>query len=371
MAFLRTHTLAPVEDVMAFQKMKKPQYPRRHWSLAGYPGSGKSSFAAQMRGPKLVIDADHRFSEVLDICEDEVYELSPSAEDNVDPTQIAKHLDQHMPGSDVKTIVVDSLTAIITPHVVQAMVEREQGKQRNLMAAFKNKALAMRMVQDAVTRWGTDVLWIYHLMDARDGKAEQIVRSSVSQTELARLTRSINLQMEVVQQDGRRGVRVIWARRGRSGMIVWDEIGHWKGVPDRIEEAVYGGLSVEEQDQIAKQTPQVFTSPEHAISWGWEKGAFETVEQARQAYETVKREGQPANAHEMAAMWVAEVNQRAAAKGSVDDAESVESVEPAPAPQAQQQQQQPVLEDDLDFDAEPTPPPKQEPAAKPKARART
>ena len=57
---------------MAFKKMVKPQYPPRHWSLVGYPGSGKSTFAAQMRGPKVVIDADHRFTEVLELAQEDV-----------------------------------------------------------------------------------------------------------------------------------------------------------------------------------------------------------------------------------------------------------------------------------------------------------
>ena len=48
---------------MAFQKMNKTAFPPRQWALVGYPGSGKSTFAAQMRGPLLVVDADHRFAD--------------------------------------------------------------------------------------------------------------------------------------------------------------------------------------------------------------------------------------------------------------------------------------------------------------------
>ena len=311
---------------MAFQKMKRPVYPKRHWSLVGYPGSGKSSFAAKMRGPKLVVDADHRFSEVMGQCEGSVYELSTAAEDNLQPLKISQLLDRNMPGSDVQTIIVDSLTAIITPHVVQAMLEKEQGHNANLMAAFKTKALAMRMLQDSITRWGTDVLWIYHLQDARDAKAAAVVRSSVSQTELARLTRSINLQLQVVMDGARRGIQVTWARRGRAGMTLWDESGQWDGMPERIEEAVYAGLTVEDQDRIAAQKPMVFPNSETAISWGVETGAFKTVEESRRAYERVKREGQPTNAHEMAAMWVAEVQGRSAAAAAEGEEEEEDDV---------------------------------------------
>lgn len=57
--------------------------------------------------------------------------------------------------------------------------------------------------------------------------------------------------------------------------------------------------------------PQVFPSADAALSWALERGVFETIEEARKAYEMVKREGQPANAYEMAEMWIGEVNSRA------------------------------------------------------------
>ena len=132
---------------MAFKKMQKPKYPPRQWSLVGYPGSGKSSFAAQMRGPKLVIDSDHRFTEVLENSNDDVYQLSDNPSDNVDPDTIAKVLNQNMRGADVKTIIVDSLTAIITPLMTQAVIDNDKGRNRNQIAAFKTKALAMRQLQ--------------------------------------------------------------------------------------------------------------------------------------------------------------------------------------------------------------------------------
>ncbi len=237
---------------MGFKKMERPKYPPRLWSLVGYPSSGKSTFAAQMIGPKLVIDADHRFTEVLGESQEDVYQLSDNPADNVDPDKITHILGKNMPGSGVKTVVVDSLTAIITPLVVQAMRDQDAGRSKNLVASFRTKALAMRQLQDAVTRWGTDVLWIYHLQDSRDGKAKELTRATISQTELARLTRSINLQLQLVTEgannQGRRGVKVIWARRGRSGMTIWDDSGYWNGICEKVEAAVYDGLSKTEQD---------------------------------------------------------------------------------------------------------------------------
>jgi len=295
---------------MAFRKMTLPQYPPRMWSIAGYPGCGKSTFAARMRGPMVVIDADHRFSEVLTLAGTEVFALSDTPSDNVNPDLITRKLNENMPGTAVKTIVVDSLTAIITPLVVQAMLDNDKGKNTNMVASFRTKALAMRQLQDAVTRWGTDVLWIYHLQDARDGRAKEVVRASVSQTELARLTRSINLQLQIVESENKRGIHVAWARRGRSGMTLWDESTSWDGMPERVEEAVYAGLSRAEQDEIERATPELFPNSETAIAWGFEQGAFEALEHARNAYKKLKTDRNPQSAREMAAFWVAEVQER-------------------------------------------------------------
>jgi hypothetical protein len=297
-------------ETMAFKKMQKPQYPPRHWSLVGYPGSGKSTFAAQMRGPKLVIDADHRFTEVLELAGDDVLTLSDDPHDNVDPDNISECLYANMPGSGVKTIIVDSLTAIITPIVVRAVQDHSKGRQRNLMAGMKDKAMAMRQLQDSVARWGTDCLWIYHLQDSRDGKAKEITRSTVSETELARLTRSINVQLKIIEQNGKRGIEVMWARKGRSGIVIWDDAGNWKGMPEKIEAALYDGLTQKEQEQIEANTPMKFPNPETAISWGYEQGAFGTVEEAKLAYAEVRKEHQPQTAEEMATFWTAEVRAR-------------------------------------------------------------
>ncbi len=295
---------------MPFKKMTMTPYPPRLWVLVGYPGSGKSTFATQMRAPLLAIDADLRFREVLDLAPGDVYELSAEPSDNTDPDRIAAILAENMPAGDVATIVVDSLTAIITPLVVQAMQDKAHNRVKSQAAAFRTKALAMRQLQDAVTSWGADALWIYHLHDARDEKAKKVVRATLSETERARLTRSINMQLEIAQDGDRRGVKVVWSRCGRSDMTLWDDTGCWRGMPERIEAAVYDGLTRADQEAIERSAPAVFPNPETAIAWGFEQEAFEALQHARNAYHKLKREKQPKNAQEMAALWVADVQAR-------------------------------------------------------------
>lgn len=295
---------------MGFKKMQKSKYPPRLWALVGYPGSGKSTFASQMKAPILPIDADNRFDEVLGLAQGDVYQLSDNAKDNTDPEAISKALNSNMPGSDVATIVVDSLTAIIAPLVTQAILDNDAGKNKNRVAAFKDKALAMRQLQDACSRWGTDVLWIYHLQDAMDEKAQAVTRATLSATERARLYRSLNLELHVVEEKGRRGIKVVWARRGRSGMTLWDDSGKWTGMPEQIEAAVYDGLTEADQEQIEKTQPDSFAGPEQAIAWAVEQGAFNALAHARNAYDHLKRTKTPGSAADMWKLWIEDVQRR-------------------------------------------------------------
>lgn len=295
---------------MAFPKKVIPQYPRRHWQIVGRAGSGKSTFATRMRAPLLPIDADHRIDQVAHLNPD-MLELSTNPADHNNTDRIAQLLNANMQGGAVGTIIVDSLTAIIAPLVTTAMVDKAEGRVKNLWAAFAPKALAMRQLQDAITKWGTDTLWIYHLDDSTTDDGTKIVKETISKTEVARLMRSVNMKLEVVVENGKRGIFVRWARRGRSGKevgVLWDETGTWIGMPERIERAVYDGLSQAEQDHIENALPETFNDDAHAIAWGFEQGAFEALAHSRHAFEKLMRENEePEEMDARAALWVGEV----------------------------------------------------------------
>lgn len=296
---------------MGFKKITGDGYPTRQWALVGFPNMGKSTFIAQMRGPILTIDADHRINEIARVNKQQTfYQFGDKPEDAADPRQIAKILDRDMPGSDVGTIAIDSLTSIMAPIVNEAIQANDAKENKNRMAAFKDKSMAMATLQDSVTKWGRDTVWVYHLRERRDANANLGVVTSISPVELARLRRSLNMIIRLAEIGGDRVALVDWAREGRDGIAIVDKTGCWSGVPEAIESAVYDGLTDTEREEKAKGTPSRFPDMNAAIAWGFEQGCFRDAVHAQAAYGKVKEEAKPSNAQEMWDAWIANVLER-------------------------------------------------------------
>lgn len=290
---------------MAFTSKKKPKYPRRLWALAGFPGDGKSTFAARMMAPLLVIDSDHRFDEVMHLVAGDVMGLANPA-DNALIRKIVDQLAQEMPDTQVGTIVVDSLTQLISPLVQRGVMANLHGENTNKMSSFVEKATGMKLLQDGISRWGTDVLWIYHLQRGRDHQAERTVTTTIPATELARLQRNLNARLRVVRERDRLGIHVEWCRTGRDGFTLWDDSGTWEMMPENLEEAMYDGLDKERRRQKAAR----FSGPEEAIAWAVDQGVFADTAEAQDAYDRVKKTNKPATAGEMWELWIMEVHSR-------------------------------------------------------------
>lgn len=128
-------------------------------------------------------------------------------------------------------------------------------------------------------------------------------------------------------------------------MVIWDEEGFWKGVPERIEAAIYGrgggakptspkpagsetaaGPILEEAPRAAKAAAQpvaqesprdhpgadnvlTFYSPTEAVAWESTR-AFPDAAAAQAAYDQLKGEVGPRNAKEMYAAWIDFVSNR-------------------------------------------------------------
>lgn len=286
---------------MAFKKLQK-KLPPRVWLLKGRSRSGKSVFSMNMRGPLLPIDADNKLFGSQQYAVGEVLEFSENHADAVNVARIEQILETNMPDSDIKTIIVDSVTPILEPLIIKAMDTTKGGVGR-----WQAKSAAMKKLTYATTKWGGDVLLIYHIDDTMNADAKMVEKTSITVTELARLNKHFNMSLSVVEEGSRRGIRVDYAQHGKYGMTIWDDNGYWRGMPEKIEEAVYAGGVLDHPER-----PTSFGGPDLAIAWGMAQGCFRDEVHAKNAYEKLKAEKKPTSAGEFWPMWIAEVDRRVA-----------------------------------------------------------
>ena len=64
------------------------------------------------------------------------------------------------------------------------------------------------------------------------------------------------------------------------------------------------------EPDVEVETPAPFLSPQAAIVWAYDQGAFKAAAHARNAYEKLKREKEPKDAAAMATLWRADVARR-------------------------------------------------------------
>jgi hypothetical protein len=275
---------------MAFKKIEANALPPRRWAIVGYPGDGKSTFAAAMRGPILMIDADGRRNELRGA---DIYSLSEEATDHLSIDRIQTLLEDGMPSSGMQTIVVDSVTSIISPIITQAMLDTPSGRTRNKNQIWVTKAETMRALQSAICRYNTDVLLIWHLEDNKLN-GERQTRETLTEIEQERLVRSLNAKLRIVREGDKRGIKVEWARTnpGAAGKVFWDDQGLWRGVPERIEAVI--------ESQPAKP---VFASAAAAVQWAVSQGAFTDEFAAQLAYDDLKADLKPRTAAQMFEAW--------------------------------------------------------------------
>lgn len=283
------------------KEIVKRQYPVRRWSIEGFPGTGKSTFSARMRGPQVVVDADGRYEEVVELVNGKVFAASDTAQGNVEIADIERGLDATLKSAKPGTIVVDSITQIINPIIGKLMMgELAEGQVI--------KAMVMRRLATAVCKWGTDVLFVYHLYEA-GLRGKNTVKATLTEQEQDRLMLNLNLKLATVYDpdNNRYGIKVLWARNGRQfPTTLWDETGSWEGMPERIEKAVYGNGKPAEASEL------MFKSIDEALAWAVKTKVYEDIEAAQAAYNTLKAETNPTSWRQMFEAWQAFVERRQA-----------------------------------------------------------
>jgi hypothetical protein len=165
--------------------------------------------------------------------------------------------------------------------------------------------------QKAARKAGHDSTW----EDAREGFAADLrkIASDMSIDAVSAWCESIGKPTPSRRTPQDRGQLLKALREGKAGQLFLAWADELVDVP-QAESAAQKEREAQAEEEGAPVAVEAFSSAEAAIAWGMDKGAFASIEQAQEAYETAKREGQPANAAEMAAMWVAEVQHRLQAR---------------------------------------------------------
>lgn len=250
---------------------------------------GKSTLLSQwVKDGKMgvIVDADGRFDEVITETSNFV-PLSNKQYEMIDAKTIHDMLHKNMPNDDVGLIAIDSVTAIFEPIILG--IQRQMEEKKNYSARnYKEKADAMKFLVAGVTPWGCDHVWVYHYRERSDVNGNVETTTTITDLELSRLWRNINLKTEIIKDgNGKRGLRILSARGGRSGFVIWDESGNWKNIRQRVETEVWGGLSKDDQQQLIDDAV-LFSGVDEAIRWGMDSGVFKDEQHALNSYNGMK-----------------------------------------------------------------------------------
>ncbi len=222
----------------AFPKFPTRSVPPRRWGVYGPANTGKSTFLSALHQPLLVIDPDGRFSEVAGRCRDP-HQISTQPREHRDPLAIHRILSSS-DCSQFATVALDSLTAILEPLKAAIMEENARGMHKNKSASWARKASTLRLIVDSMVGCGLDMALIWHSENGSDAYGKQQTRQTLTKVEGRRILRCLNAIIRLEHVNGRRVAHVTWSRNGVQGAVIEDTDGYWRGVPERIEQALYG-----------------------------------------------------------------------------------------------------------------------------------
>jgi hypothetical protein len=229
---------------MAFKELKEDSYKGRILALLlGATNTGKSTLLAQLPAPIAVVDSDIRFDKVRKLVAGKVYAQVDNLADATDIDASLDWLKENMPGSNVATIVWDSITPVLEPIVNRAMDLAEltpeqrvaMGEPKNKAALWEPKARAMRKII-SIQNYGTHCVWVAHYEPGRDNQGKESERKTIPQNEFDRFPKALNMRLRTICVKGRYGVVIEWLRdRPTHTETLWDPPGNmFKGMWERI-----------------------------------------------------------------------------------------------------------------------------------------
>mgnify|MGYP001459865107 CR=1 FL=1 len=274
----------------------------RRWALASYAIHGKSTFAMKMRQPNLILDYDLRSADVVHHAKNPDQILRLPNEALLDVRETVSMLDKGVPQSGIKTITVDSITAFIKEYVNEAILESKEASVKNKQSAFIEKGVVMSLLQDAVCKFGTDVLLIWHKEDSKFNN-EDVTKETLSAQEYKKLLRNLTAKLEIFDAgNGKLGMRVE-NLRPRPGFDVFaefiDETGCWDGMPERIDAFLATGKAQPDTKAAPASASVPFRTKEEAIAFAVKEGYFPEATKAEEAYNKVRQNKAPKTASEM------------------------------------------------------------------------
>lgn len=293
MGFGTKYTYNPVPQKLHIELISREKY-------------GKTSFLVEWAKPGMgiIVDSDGRFGDAVSTtARADFYPLCDKQSDMLDVDKIVEALEKNIPSveKEVSIIAVDTLTKILEP-----IITKIQAKGKTNLYSYKEKADAMKKLRHAVTKWGTETAWVYHKRQVYkenpnakgfDDKYILVDEDFLNEVEQTRLGADITLSLEIVvdERTGKRGVKVLYARRGRMGITVWDDIGNWKGFRNTLEQAVWGGLTEEDQSSmgVLDENPLLWESPKQAMTWAWRvsqevEPVFNDAKHVENSYDALK-----------------------------------------------------------------------------------
>lgn len=348
----------------------KGQEPLFAW-LVGLAKLGKTTFAVDMArsvGLTVVVPMDQRFQPYENAVASEGLQIayvSDNPSDWASAKIVTTKLKEAMPGSGVKGLVWDTISpgfeeANNRGQELAAMSKDERAKvtgSANKASSWGPKALYMKEVAE-MALFGANCLWISHLEEGGDKNGQDQVRPVITDTELNKFARNLNLRLLATIHNGRYAIQVIEARErpALNGMIFVDEVGMYRGMWNRIREAYFAAEKVEWKEQSTDADDTAAISNAMEITVDGPNGpicAFTHPNHARNAYTQIKAKtdewltndergkllvAQCANPEQVAAikvqvlakMWRADIDRRLKERLAEALAEVIPQEEPEP-----------------------------------------